>query len=308
MKNLTRRDALKWLLTLRDQQAIKFSEWPIGLRTELDALKQSSIVRIATPVGRRSPHLVVIDIPKLESRIASYSGDAPLSDLPVRAASIHAHGTSKGGGALPYLLINVLPGHTRWLISGRPVSLPTEDDVYSGLILKEGQPGPQPEGDVILVENREAWLGLRARLPERLKKASIIHYEGWLSSRLISVVKEWANASLWIAPDYDLVGFHNYFKLLEVRQDVKMLVPQVTDAEVAQWGSRELWAKQIDYLYSVRQWCANCPGPVASLFDRLSRLGTGMEQEFVLGISRLVWDIEKADPSYDEPAGVDAAH
>jgi len=307
MSGAVRKKALQWLLTLKDQQCLKVSAWPSGLGAELDALQKAGVVRISTPEGRRTPHLVVISNTKLDARISNITGDSPLKDLPARAASIHKHGSSKAGDALPYMMLNVLPGGTPWVVGDTPVPLQMGDHCYSGLILREKKPSPQPLGDIILIENRETWVDIRHRLPLKLQAASLIHYEGWLSDRLIKVLKTWDRARIWIAPDYDPVGFHNYFKLKEVRQDVVMLIPHLTGAEIKQWGNEELWAKQQGYLYTVRKWCADNPGPTADFFEDLSRQGVGIEQEFLLGISHLVWNTEQVGRCNDEPSGADEA-
>jgi len=305
---MNRKEALKWLLSLKEQQHLKRSTWPSGLIPEFDALQQSGIIRVTTPPGRRAPHITVIDNTKLDSRIAIYVGDAPQKNMPARTANIHKHGSSKKGKELPYLLMNVLPGSTPWSIGEAQLNLPNGEHQYSGLIIREGEPSPEPTGKVVLIENRESWLKLRSRLPDDLKNASIIHYEGWVSSRLIQVLKGWGKASIWLAPDYDPVGFQNFIKLKEVRQDVHMLLPNLTDKEIEQWGNSELWAKQRDYLYTARNWCAKNPGLVSTFFDKLTHLGLAVEQEFLSGISRLVWDMEQVEWRNDKPPESDWAH
>lgn len=293
MKQSWRKEALSHLLHLKESQAVRCSSWPSSLKTEQAALLQSGIARILTPPGKRSPYLVVIDAQKLDARIKSYVGEAPAAALAGRVNNLHKNGLTKAGGALPYMLLNILPGQTPWIKNGEPLRFTQHPDAYSGIIIEDENQSPRPTGDVLLVENREVWLKIRSKLPNHLQNCSIIHYEGWLSSRLLEALISWDKANIWLAPDYDPVGFQNFIKLQKRLPEVNILVPRITDDQICQWGSSEIWVNQVDYLYTVNQWCMGNSSPAASLFRRLARLGVGLEQEFLLGIPHLFWDLGK---------------
>lgn len=285
-------------------------DWPEKLRGELKGLLELGVVILGIPPGKRSPHIKVADIVRLQARIDALKGDALAENASVRATNLGTRGNSKLGHKLPYMLINVLGGsRTTWLKpSGRSLLHATDDcGSYQGIVLNDdSEDDYEPVGDVILIENRDVWLNIRPLLPSRLTNAALIQYEGWLSDRLTSRLSQWKAANIYLLADYDPVGFQNHLRLQSVRPDAHMLIPKMSDAQLDQWGNAEVWQKSIKHLYTLNLWAADCVSEVAQFYQRIARKGLAIEQEALLGIKGLEWQ-EMAGLHDEQPAGDDQA-
>lgn len=288
-----RKDILHALRTLDTLGMQKCSDWPARLSGELQALELAGVVTRQVPPGKRAPHIIVIDRARLTSRIASIAGDAPDENASVRSINLHQTGDTKLGKKLPYLSLNVRrSGQTRWQSPSGRILAPSGDDegAYLGILINEASlDNYEPVGSVVLVENKDVWVNIANKLPPALQQAALIHYEGWLSDRFLQRLASWRGATLYLLADYDPVGYQNFIKLQVLRPDAQMLVPDLSPAQIDQWGNGLVWKKSLGLVYTVRQWSAQHHTSATRFFDLIAAKGLAVEQEALLGIDNLSW-------------------
>ena len=162
---------------------------------------------------------------------------------------------------------------------------------FAGLILREPEDDDawQPDGPVVFVENREAWLTLSTKLPEALRGAAIIRYEGWLSKRLLAHVKRWTHAKIWLFADYDPVGFANLKALREEGIRAKMLIPELDDRILRTCANEQIWNDNLGLVQGVEQWIHQATAHEKALWRRLHEKGIALEHELVVSLADLNW-------------------
>ncbi len=264
------------------------------LKSSIEQLCMSGAVRIAIPAGKRSQYLVLKDREQVEKRAEALAEVELKDDASVRALSIQAHQDSKQGGRLPYVLLNVLGSEAvAWWCPRFPDrrGLPMVEMGFAGLILREPEDDDawQPDGPVVFVENREAWLTLSTKLPEALKGAAIIRYEGWLSKRLLAHVKRWKHAQIWLFADYDPVGFANLKALREEGIRAKMLIPELDDRILRTCANEQIWNDNLGLVQGVEQWIHQATAHEKALWRRLYEKGIALEHELVVSLADLNW-------------------
>ena len=264
------------------------SAWPKSLTDLLDQLKRSAIVAMEKPAGSRSTHVILKNREAIDQRIKSISYNGEVLTDSARAQNIALNGTSKKGSRLPYIsLLLVGGGAVGWETdTGVPVSWPTPPNrsCLRTLNIDERYPDDllQPLGDVILVENKDLAINLAEILPETLHGALIVHYEGWLSARLLSVLERWRYAKLWILPDLDPVGFANIKRLREAIPDVGVLMPDITTDHIKVFGNHSIWKDNFGLVANLLQWVDKQDEDIQDVFNHLHRAGAGIEQEMLL--------------------------
>jgi hypothetical protein len=298
-----RKDILHALQTLDTLGMQKSSDWPARLSGELQALEVAGVVTRLVPPGKRAPHIMVIDRARLTSRIAAIAGDAPDENASVRSMNLHHTGDTKLGKKLPYLTLNIRrSGQTVWHSPSGRLLAPTGDDegAYLGILINEDSlDNYEPLGPVVLVENKDVWVNIANKLPPALQQAALIHYEGWLSERFLQRLASWRGATLHLLADYDPVGYQNFIKLQALRADAQMLVPNLSPAQVEQWGNGQVWKNSLGLVYTVHQWSAQQHTSATRFFELIAAKGLAVEQEALLGIDNLSWQ-----PLVDSPHAV----
>jgi hypothetical protein len=276
------------------------SLWPASLKDLLEQLKRAGIVKMGMPAGRRSLHVVLANAEAIEQRIASITYQEPVSTQSTRALNILENGSSKRGAKLPYLSLMLVGGSAvGWETDeGTPVAWPkaAHPSCLRMLNIDERKPEEllQPLGDVILVENKDQAINLPEILPEALKGALIVHYEGWLSERLLTVLKRWRYASLWLLPDMDPVGFANIKRLREALPHTGVLMPQISQQDLELFQDREIWQNNFGLVAGLLPWLETQSKVIQDGFDQLHKLGAGLEQEafFILG-NKMTWKLDR---------------
>lgn len=264
------------------------SAWPKSLTDLLDQLKRSAIVAVEKPAGSRSAHVILKNREAIDQRIKSISYHGEIITDSTRAHNIALNGVSKKGSRLPYIsLLLVGGGAVGWETdSGVPVSWPTPSNrsCLRTLNIDERYPDDllQPLGDVILVENKDLAINLAEILPESLHGALIVHYEGWLSARLLSVLGRWRYAKLWILPDLDPVGFANIKRLREAIPDAGVLMPDVTSDHIKVFGNHAIWKDNFGLVPNLLPWVDKQDEDIQEVFNLMHRAGAGIEQEMLL--------------------------
>ena len=275
-------------------------QWSGHLSTELQSLREIGVVITAVPPGKRTRHVIVRDTVRLAARIESLRGDEIAAHASVRASNLNRNGDTKNGLRLPYMLLNLLHGsQTTWRNrSGRSLGNEGDDPgAYQGIILRDGSEDDyEPKGPLVLVENRDVWINIRPLLPEALRLATLVQYEGWLSERFTSRLATWQDAEIFLLADFDPVGFHNHLRLQRVRPDAQMMLPVLSDAQLDQWGNNQVWHASAQLRYTLDMWAATSKSKAAHLYQRLAHRGLAVEQEALLGINDLEWhEIERVE-------------
>lgn len=285
---------------LRQEGRILASAWPKSLADLLEQLKRSAIVSVSKPPGSRSTYVVLKNLKAIELRIQSITYDGDVVTDSARAQNIAANGSSKKGDRLPYVSLLLVGGSSvGWETEeGVPVSwpMPAHKSCLRTLNIDERRPDDllQPLGDVILVENKDLAINISEILPKALKGALIVHYEGWLSGRLLEILKRWRYAKLWILPDLDPVGFANIKRLREEIPDAGILMPQVTTEHIRVFGNPHIWKDNFGLVANLLPWVDKQDQDIQDTFNHLHRASVGIEQEmlFVLG-DRLRWHLDE---------------
>lgn len=267
------------------------SAWPKSLGELLEQLKRSSIVSVEKIAGARSPYVVLKNRSALEQRLKSISYQGDVVTDSVRAMNIAAQGESKKGSRLPYLSLLLVGGSAvGWETDeGVPISwpAPAHRACLRTLNVDERYPEDllQPLGDIILVENKDLAINLAEILPVELKGALIVHYEGWISGRLMAILKRWRYAKIWILPDLDPVGFANIMKLRTEIPDAGVLMPTITTEHIKVFGNHNIWKDNFGLVSGLLPWIDKQPEAIQENFGHLHRAGLGLEQEmyFVIG-------------------------
>lgn len=273
---------------LRLEGRILSSAWPKSLSDLLDQLKRSAIVGVEKPSGARSPYIVLKNREAIELRIKSISFDGDVNTDSARAQNIVINGSSKKGNRLPYISLLLVGGEAvGWETeNGVPVAWPAQSNrsCLRTLNIDERYPNEllQPLGDVILVENKDLAINLAEILPGALRGALIVHYEGWLSARLLNVLVRWRYAKLWILPDLDPVGFANIKRLRETIPDVGVLMPEVTTDHIKVFGNHSIWKDNFGLVANLLPWIDKQDESIRDVFNHLHRAGVGIEQEMLL--------------------------
>ncbi|WP_410951559.1 hypothetical protein [Pseudomonas sp. S1(2024)] len=290
---MNRKVILQALEALQREGLQPATAWQTRLATELKGLRDIGVVAIAVPPGKRTPQVIITDHGRLQARIDALKGEAIAENASVRATNLGVRGDTKSGSRLPYMLINVLGGaQTAWARpSGASLASAGDDPgAYQGIILRDdGIDDYEPSGDVVLIENRDVWLNIRPLLPKSLNAAALIQYEGWLSDRFAARLAHWRHARLFLLADYDPVGFQNHLRLQHVRPDAQMLIPDMSDDQLDQWGNRHVWQKSTRHLYTLNEWASACDSEAARFYNRIAKKGLAIEQEALLGIQSLSW-------------------
>lgn len=264
------------------------SAWPKSLADLLEQLKRSAIVIVEKPAGARSPYVVLKNREAIELRIKSISFDGDVETDSVRAQNIAINGSSKKGNRLPYISLLLVGGKAvGWETEdGVPVAWPTPANrsCLRTLNIDERYPNEllQPLGDVILVENKDLAINLAEILPHALQGALIVHYDGWLSTRLLSALKRWRYAKLWILPDLDPVGFANIKRLRDEIPDSCVLMPVVTSEDIKIFGNHGIWKDNFGLVANLIPWIDKQEEGIQEVFNHLHRGGVGIEQEMLL--------------------------
>ncbi len=271
-----------------------------GISKKLTGLKEqlclSGAAFLSIPAGKRSYYLQVRSREQLERRLSSLAVVPLESMASVRARSIQSRQDSKKGGRLPYVLLNVLGSAlTHWSCPAVPTpsALPMMPMGFAGLILEEGVEDYawQPHGNVVLVENREAWITLGERLPPMLNGAAIIRYEGWLSKRMLSHIKQWTQATVWLFADFDPVGFSNLKSLRELGVNARMLIPVLDEQVIKTCTNDKIWQDNLSLVPSIAQWICQAHADEQALWRLLSEKGTALEHEVVVSLEGLKWQL-----------------
>lgn len=286
---------LATLTKLRLEGRMLASAWPKSLASLLEQLRRSGIVSVHTPQGARSPYVVITQPQAIDERIKRLSFEGDVVTESARAQNIVANGSSKRGSRLPYLSLLLVGGRAvGWETeAGVPVSwpAPAHKACLRTLNIDERYPEDllQPLGDVILVENKDLAINLAEILPECLQGALIVHYEGWLSDRLLNVLGRWRYAKLWIMPDLDPVGFANILRLRGKIPDAGVLLPCVTAEHLRVFGNQDIWKNNFGLVENLLPWVDRQEQSIQSLFGQLHKAGVGVEQEMFLALGK---DIE----------------
>ncbi|MBI6882808.1 hypothetical protein [Pseudomonas putida] len=284
------------LRRLMQEGRIPTSAWPKGVASLLDQLIRSGIVDLEKPKGLRSVYIVLKNREAVESRISSLTYQDEVSTESVRAMNILKSGASKQGARLPYLTLLLVGGSAVGWESedGTPVAWPKPAHPSCLRVLNIDERAPdnllQPLGDVILVENKDLAINISEILPEALKGALVIHYEGWLSERFLQVLKRWRYAKLWIIPDLDPVGFANIKKLANYIPDAGVLIPEVLDSHFQVFQNTSIWKDNFSLVESLTPWVDQQDVALKSIFKRMHLAGAGLEQEMLMILgNKLKW-------------------
>lgn len=273
---------------LRADGRMLSSAWPKSLADLLEQLKRSAIVVVEKPAGARSPYVVLKNLEAIELRIKSIAFEGDVETDSARAQNIAINGSSKKGNRLPYISLLLVGGKAvGWETEhGVPVAWPTPANrsCLRTLNIDERYPDEllQPLGDVILVENKDLAINLAEILPQELQGALIVHYEGWLSTRLLSALKRWRYAKLWILPDLDPVGFANIKRLREEIPGSGVLMPVLTTEDIKIFGNFRIWKDNFGLVANLIPWIDKQEEGIQETFSHLHRAGVGIEQEMLL--------------------------
>lgn len=284
------------LTTLLQERAVLASSIPKRLQGVCDQLRLSGAVGLTIPVGKRSHYLMLKNPAQLEKRLESIAAVALNEDASARALSIQANQDSKQGSRLPYVLLNVLGSEAvSWSCAKypEPRPLPMNEMGFAGFILKEAEDACawQPHGAVVFVENREAWVNLSDKLPDQLRGAAVIRYEGWLSKRLLAHVKHWTQAQVWLFADFDPVGFANLKALREMGVSAKMLIPHLDDQLMRTCTNESIWNDSLGLIPGIDRWIGQARPVELALWKRLRAQGAALEHEVVVSLPGLSWEV-----------------
>jgi hypothetical protein len=291
------------LTKLKAEGLMLASAWPSGLADLLEQLRRGGIVKVAIPAGRRGQHIVVTKADAIEKRLAAITYQDIVTTESTRAINILENGGSKRGAKLPYISLMLVGGSAvGWETEqGVPVSWPKPSHPSCLRLLNVDERAPeqlmQPLGDVILVENKDLAINLPEILPERLKGALIVHYEGWLSERLLTVLKRWRYASLWILPDMDPVGFANIKRLRDALPTACVLLPIINKHDLKLFKDEAIWNDNVGLVGGLLPWLETQSRPLQEAFDQLHKACAGIEQEALLVLGKnVVWELDKPVP------------
>lgn len=278
------------LETLKVQGMVAATAWPPELKSLLEQFRRAGIVRSEIPAGKRSPYIVVVNTHAIAARLYQMTVLEDDDNVSVRAQSILKHADSKVGARLPYLTLMVTGGSaTGWEDSnGMPVSwhAPSHACCLRTICFDERDPEAviRPIGDVILVENKDVAINLPAILPPSLKGALVIHYQGWMSDRLLKMLGYWSYAKIWVFPDLDPVGFANIKRLTDSIPESQALIPVTDDGMFKNLGSQSIWKKSVGLVAGLEDWASTQPDHVQSTLKLMRENGKGLEQEVFLAI------------------------
>jgi hypothetical protein len=283
------------LQSLLSEGAVPLNSVSKKLKGFIEQLCMSGATRIAIPTGKRSQYLAVRHRQQIEKRAVALAAVELKDDASVRALSIQTHQDSKQGGRLPYVLLNVLGSDAvEWSCDKypEPRALAMSEMGFCGFILKEpsDECAWRPHGPVVFVENREAWVTLSANLPDELKGAAVIRYEGWLSKRMLAHIQQWRQASIWLFADYDPVGFANLKALREQGINAKMLIPQLEERVLRTCANEQIWNDNLALIPGVEQWIHQAAVHEQQLWHRLCEKGVALEHEIVVSLPGLCWE------------------
>lgn len=283
------------LTRLAAGEAISLRSVAREMKPLVDQLRSCGAIGVLVPQGKRSPHMIGKDSHILESRLERLRAPSMHEGLSQRADNIAASRDSKKGKQLPYLKLDIIGSHdVVWTHASGVNGLKVDQGPgrYAGIILDERDVTPTwtPNGGPLLfVENREAWMLIKRKLPSHLEGAAIIHYEGWLSDRMMAIIAQWHGCRLWLFSDLDPVGFSNYLKLRRCRPDARMLLPQLTEQVLQVTASESIWSDSARLLPSLHNDMHIAPADIRDTFMALSRKGLAVEQELCVGLSELSW-------------------
>jgi hypothetical protein len=285
---------------LKAEGVILATLWPSSLKDLLEQLKRAAIVKMAIPAGRRSLCVVVVNPAAIEKRLAAITYQEIVTTDSSRAINILENGGSKRGSRLPYVSLMLVGGAAvGWETEqGVPVAWPKAANPSCLRMLNVDERVPeqllQPLGDVILVENKDLAINLPEILPERLKGALIVHYEGWLSERLLNVLKRWRYASLWLLPDMDPVGFGNIKRLRDALPAAGVLLPIISAKDLSVLKDEAIWKDNFGLVAGLLPWLETQSGTLQKAFDQLHKASAGLEQEALLILGKnVVWHLDK---------------
>jgi hypothetical protein len=126
----------------------------------------------------------------------------------------------------------------------------------------------------------------------------IVHYEGWLSERLLNALKRWRYASLWLLPDMDPVGFANIKRLREALPHAGVLMPRISQQDLELFHDREIWQKNFGLVAGLLPWLETQSKVMKDSFDQLHKIGAGFEQETLLILGKNVtWALDSQTPT-----------
>lgn len=285
---------------LRQDGRILASAWPKSLAQLLEQLTRAGVVSVSKPQGARVPYVMIKNKRAIDERIASVSFSGEMDTDSVRAQNIAANGASKSGGRLPYVSLLLVGGNSvGWETEcGVPVSwpAPAHKSCLRMLNIDERYPDDllQPLGDVILVENKDLAINLPEILPPELQGALIVHYEGWLSDRLICTIKRWRYAKLWVLPDLDPVGFANIKRLRTQIPDVGVLIPDLSADDIRLFGNGSIWKDNFGLVENLLPWIRTQDQALQNIFVKLHESSVGIEQEAFLVMGKAItWNINR---------------
>lgn len=285
---------------LKAEGMLLASLWPSSLKDLLEQLKRAAIVKTGIPLGRRGLWVVVVNPDAIEKRLAAITYQEIVTTESTRALNILANGSSKRGVKLPYVSLMLIGGASvGWETEqGVPVAWPKAAHPSCLRMLNVDERVPeqllQPLGDVILVENKDLAINLPEILPERLKGALIVHYEGWLSERLLNVLKRWRYASLWLLPDMDPVGFGNIKRLRDALPSSGVLLPIISKQDLSVLKDEDIWKNNFGLVAGLLPWLETQSDTLQQSFDQLHKASAGLEQEALLILGdNIVWHLDK---------------
>lgn len=273
-----------WLQKVQEQGQATLASCPAKHKQAVNQYIDRDILSLSMRNGRG--YVSIKDWETVQSWLEQSIVIVP-ENTPARAASILEHGDSKANGKiLKYLrlsLRSINPSATL-SINGRETSISEATDYSGELAIFHDPDGPQKlyafNAPLYLIENLESWAEAQRFLPY---EGIFLHYPGWISEKLLKLLKEYICApSIFIAPDYDLVGLANWLRLKAQMPEAMIFFPENFSTLLRERPSTHLWQKQSGYKTTLAQKVAESKDTIsATWFEEMARHGACLEQEYL---------------------------
>lgn len=233
---------------------------------------------------KKRTYVSIINHEIIDKWIADYSEKAS-PDTPNRAAAVLENLDSKSGRKIDIHTLTFrssCPGLVLY-VDGKmfqPYELTTLGGALSLLMSHERPSKLSCAGKLYLIENLECWAHAEDYLPH---DGLYLHYEGWLSEKMIEWLADLDIPEIILSPDYDLVGFQNWFRMKKKVKNAKLYFPSNFAQLIEAYPAAHLWKKQQGYLEkSATYLIENSDHETNLWFSSMRIKGAGLEQEALL--------------------------
>ncbi|MFK4132194.1 hypothetical protein ACI2KR_07865 [Pseudomonas luteola] len=272
---------MKWLQDLRTKGHLPLGSCPKKDQATVLSYVDRDIFAINNSNKRAYVSIKSQDV--IDAWIESSMRIAP-ECTPARAKSIIEKGHSKAGDSLEStpLKIRGVSDKCFLVIDGHKVT-PSHFRFFNGaftyMLADKPEHTFEVKGKLYLIENYESWAHAERYLPH---DGVYVHYQGWLSERLLEWLSVVHSKDIVLSPDYDLVGLHNWLRLKQQIPKANLFWPINFSELLDKHPSSEIWKKQYGFLDGASRLLSSFPDEKGCFWlHQMQSKGACLEQEIL---------------------------